>query len=125
MQNTGTEKQSADRSAAVTTECCARLFFCARYLVISRETVSGIPEAAAVARTAKTDRADLIDAHAFGAERAGEDDAIEEAEKLLGDGKCRHIGGRLIEIALAQSTLAWAACGRPSFPIYIALPCGI
>ena len=57
MQNTGTEKQSADRSAAVTTECCARLFFCARYLVISRETVSGIPEAAAVARTAKTDRA--------------------------------------------------------------------
>lgn len=56
-QNTGTEKQIAHRSAAVMTECCAFLLFLARYFVMRRETVSGMPEAAAVASMAKTDSA--------------------------------------------------------------------
>lgn len=56
-QNAGTEKHSAATSAAATTDCCAFWLFRARYLVMRRETVMGIPEAAAVASTAKTDRA--------------------------------------------------------------------
>ncbi len=57
MQNTGIEKQRALTSAAVTTDCCAATLFFARYFVMSLETVSGIPEAAAVASTANTERA--------------------------------------------------------------------
>lgn len=56
-QNTGTEKSNAQTSAAVTTDCCAFLLFFALYFVIRRDTVSGIPEDAAVISTAKTESA--------------------------------------------------------------------
>ncbi len=57
MQKTGMEKHRALTSAAVTTDCCAVMLFLARYFVMSLETVSGMPDAAAVARTANTERA--------------------------------------------------------------------
>ena len=56
-KNTGTEKKSADKSAAVSTDCCAFLSCSALYLVMRRETVRGSPEAATVASTANTDSA--------------------------------------------------------------------
>ena len=57
IMNTGTEKTSVLTMAAVMVDCSAFLFFSARCFVISRDTVMGMPEEAAVISTAKMERA--------------------------------------------------------------------
>lgn len=64
------------------TECCAFLLFLARYFVMRRETVSGMPEAAAVASMGKDGQRRLVQPHALRAEGARQDDAVREPENF-------------------------------------------
>ena len=110
-QNTGTEKQTAHRSAAVTTECL-------RVPVVFRSVFrdqAGDGERDARCRRrreyGKDGQRGLVQPHSLRAERAGENDPVHEPEKFFCNGKCRHIDSGLIEIRLAQAAPAFRPSG--------------